>query len=133
MMRLTVGVVLLLCAPGISSPAAFGQSSRDGRLIITVVDPSRAVIPSATVTVVGVDDTTKKTVIAPTKTSEKGMVTFERLVVGRYSIQAEFPGFQMGLLRDVRVRSGDNKHVLVLPLEKFATEIIVDPENWTVG
>ena len=130
MMRLTVGVVSLLCALGISSPAAFGQGSRDGRLIITVVDPSGAVIPSATVTVVGVDDTTKKTVIAPTKTSVKGMATFERLVAGRYSIQAEFTGFQMGLLRDVRVRSGDNRHVLVLPLEKFATEITVgrDPQ-----
>ena len=38
------------------------------RLIVTVVDPSGAVIPDATVTLVGVDDATKAVVIAPVKT-----------------------------------------------------------------
>ena len=31
----------------------------------------------------------------------------------------------MGLLRELRLKAGDNKHVLVLPLEKFTEEVTV--------
>ena len=130
MMRRTVPAALALLMSGLGSSSAFGQAARDARLIVTVVDQTRAVIPGATVALVGLDEATKKATFTPLKTSDKGIATFERLAPGRYSIQAEFPGFQLGLLRDVRLRSGDNRHVLVLPLEKFAAEITVgrDPQ-----
>ena len=57
------------------------------------------------------------------------MVTFERLIPGRYSIAAEFEGFDQGLLRDVRLRPGDNKHVVVLPLKNMAESVTVGGEN----
>jgi uncharacterized protein YggE len=65
---LAAGVLL----SGLTAPAAIAQAAK-GRLIVTVVDPSGAVIPDATVTLVGVDDATKTAATAPIKTSDKGM------------------------------------------------------------
>ena len=70
--------------------------------MVTVSDPSGAVIPDATVTIVGLDDALKSVTIPPAKTVASGTATFEGLTPGRYSIKAEFPGFELGLLRDVR-------------------------------
>jgi len=111
--------------------ASAHAQAREGRLLITVVDPSNAVIPNATVAVVGIDATTKKVSIAPVKTSDRGIATVDHLPPGRYSVTGEFPGFELGLLRDLRVRAGDNKHVLVLPMKKLAEEITVgrDPQQ----
>ena len=97
-----------------------------GNLIVTVVDPSAAVIPEATVTLVGVDDATKATTVSPAKTTAKGMVTFDALLLGRYSIRAEFPGFEPGLLPDVRINRGDNKHVVVLKIQNLSESLTVE-------
>jgi len=103
----------LLAILTLSSPVALAQQARDSRLIVTVVDQSGGIIPNATVTVVGLDETTKKKTIPPAQTSEKGLATFTGLTPGRYSIQAEFPAFDLGLLRDQRLKAGDNKHGVV--------------------
>ena len=94
---------------------ALAQAPR-ARLMVTVVDPSGAVIPEAEVTLVGLEDATKAAAVAPAKTTDKGIATIENVAPGRYSIQASFPGFELGLVRDVRLRGGDNKHVVVLPI-----------------
>ena len=69
--------------------------------------------------------------LAPIKTSDKGAATIESVPPGRYSIQAAFPGFELGLLKEVRLRSGDNKHVVVLPIKKMESEVTVgrDAQN----
>ena len=77
---------------------AFAQQPRDGRLIVTVIDPSGAVIPGATVTVTGIEDVTKAAAVAPAKTSDKGVATIDPLTPGRYAIHAEFPGFETSAL-----------------------------------
>jgi hypothetical protein len=128
-----VGFILLslLLALGLSSQASLAQTPpADGRLIVTVVDQSGAVIPGAVVTVVGLEDATKKKAVLPVKTTEKGIATVQSLALGRYSVQAEFPGFELGLLRDLRIKAGDNKHVVVLPLAKLAESVTVgrDPQ-----
>ena len=96
-----------------------------GRLIVTVVDPSGAVIPGATITIAGVDDVTKAEPLAPAKTTDKGIATIDGLRQGRYAIQAEFPGFEPGTLGDVRVRRGDNKHVVVLAIKRMEESVDV--------
>jgi carboxypeptidase family protein len=101
------------------------QGKRDGRLIVTVVDPSGAVIPGATVAITGLDDLTKEVPIVPTKTTDKGIAAIDSLLPGRYAIQAEFPGFEAGTLRDVRVRRGDNKQVVVLAIKRMEESIDV--------
>ena len=114
-------VLILIC----SVAPAHAQSTRDGRVQVTVVDQSGGVVPGATVTLVGLETPTQAQA-APTATSgDNGIAVFERVVLGRYSVRAEFPGFDLGLLRDIRVRAGEQKHVIVLPLAKLEQNVTV--------
>ena len=61
------------------------------------------------------------------------MATFESLLPGRYSISATFPGFDVGLLRDVRVNRGDNKHIVVLPLKNLSESVNVARDGQSVA
>jgi hypothetical protein len=97
--------------------------------MVTVSDPSGAVIPAATVTVVALEAASKAAAVPPAKTRDNGTVTFEGLLPGRYSITAEFAGFDPGMLRDVRVSRGDNKHMVVLPLKNMTESVTVGGEN----
>jgi hypothetical protein len=108
-----------------SGAAQAQTSAQRGKLIVTVADPSGGIIPEATVTLVGVDPATRAATVPPAKTTDKGLATFDDLVLGRYSIRAEFSGFEMGLLRDIRVNRGDNKHIVVLPLKNMAESVTV--------
>jgi hypothetical protein len=123
-------VLLLILIPSLTA----AQTVRPvARVILTVVDPSGAIVADATVNVVGLEDATRAAVPKPMKSSEKGVVTLESLPPGRYSFQAEFPGFDLGLLRDVRVRAGDNRHVIVLPLKKMQDAVTVGTDKQAVG
>ena len=93
--------------------------------MVTVVDASGAVVPGATVTVSGLDDGARAPAFPPATSSDKGVATIERLLPGRYSIKAEFPGFELGVLPEVRIRRGDNRHVIVLPLKKMEESVTV--------
>ena len=117
-------------APAVNAGQAAAPRAR---AIVTVVDQSGAVVPDATVTLVGLEDATKASTIAPVKSSDKGIATIENLIPGRYSIQAEFPGFELGLLTEIRLRSGDNKHVVVLPIKKVETEVTVGRDAQAVA
>ena len=114
----------LLVAMAIPSLAA-AQTTQDGRLIVTVVDSSGAVIPGASVTISALDDGARAATFAPVTTSDKGIATVDGLLPGRYRIRAEFPGFDIGGLPEVRVRRGDNKHVVVLPLKRMEESVTV--------
>jgi len=127
-LSLTV-VALLTQTPQVDAQPA----SQTGTLVVTVVDPSGLVIPNAVVTAVGVDEATKKIVIAPVKSSEKGIATFDRLPLGRYTVGGEFPGFEIGAIRDLPLKAGANKHVLVLPMAKMTEEITVGRDPQTVA
>ena len=100
------------------------QAAR-ARLIVTVVDPSGAIVPDTSVTVVALDPGASASPIPAVKSTDKGIATVENLAPGRYSVTATFPGFELGLLKDIRLRSGDNKHVVVLPIQKMQTEVTV--------
>src|SRR4030095_8090023 len=54
-----------------------------------------------------------------------GIATIPALAPGRYSVKAEFSGFDPGLLKDVRVRPGDNRHVIVLIIPKVHESVNV--------
>ena len=99
------------------------QTPRDVRLAVTVVDQTGAVIQNATVTVT--PSTDPKTPVAPVQTGEKGVATLQGLSPGRYSIHAEFSGFEPRLLKDVSLKAGDNKHVVVLALQGVQDSVTV--------
>jgi hypothetical protein len=127
-MRLLTSLAVFTGVLSIAAVASAQSPAGRARLIVTVSDPSGAVIPAATVTVVPlepVDGAAERTAT----TLEAGSATFEGLVPGRYSIGAVFPGFDPGLLRDVRVNRGDNKHVVVLALQNLAESVTVGGTN----
>jgi hypothetical protein len=121
-------VVRLLFSLALCASPLFAQATRDGKLLVTVVDQTKAVIPDATVTVTGLDEA-MKTALAPVKTSEQGVATIAGLPPGRYMITAEFPGFEPGLLKEVRVRNGDNKHVVVLAIQGLQDSVTVSRDR----
>ena len=64
--------------------------------------------------------------MAPVTTAESGIATVERLKAGRYTIQAEFPGFEAATVRDVRVgATGNVRRTIVLPIKKVAEDVTV--------
>jgi hypothetical protein len=101
------------------------QTARDGRVQVTVVDQTGGVVPGATVTLVGLETPTQAQAAPTATTAENGIAVFERVVLGRYSVRAEFPGFDLGLLRDIRIRAGEQKHVVVLPLARLEQNVTV--------
>jgi hypothetical protein len=115
---------LAACLVAFSANVA-AQTGQDGRLIVTVVDSSGAIVQGAIVTVAALDDGARAATFAPMTTSDKGVAAIDRLLPGRYRIQAEFPGFEIGVLPEVHVHRGDNKHVVVLPLKKLEESVTV--------
>ena len=104
---------------------AFAQPAATGTLKVTVVDPSNAVVNGATVTLTAAEDATKGTAIAPATTADSGVATIASLKPGRYTVQAEFPGFETRVLADVRIKPGENKQVAVLQLPKLEQSVTV--------
>ena len=110
---------MTLPVPAWRPPPLSAQAPRDASLQVTVVDETRGVLPGATVTLAGIEASNKAAVIAPQVTGPQGQVKFENLAPGRYAITAEFSGFQTRTLPDVRIRSGENKQVLMLPIDRL--------------
>jgi hypothetical protein len=100
---------------------------------VTVVDETRGVLPGATVTLAGVEASNKAAVIEPASTSTQGLVKFENLAPGRYAIKAEFSGFQTRTLPDVRIRSGENRQVVVLPIDRVMSSVTVERDRQTAA
>ena len=115
-------VVILLAALGVAPASAQSQA----RLIVTVVDPSGAVIPNATVTVtVTSQDAGSGREIAPVLTSPAGVATFDALTPGRYIVGAAFPGFETVTVPDLRLRQGEIRRSITLPIKKVAEDLTV--------
>jgi hypothetical protein len=120
------GSVIVACLSAVSIPApAAAQPARETRMLVTVIDQTNAVIPGATVTVLGAEPLTQKAEYPPVLTSPNGLATITGLTPGRYTARAEFQGFFPGVLKEVRVRQGDNRHIIVLLVENFAETVDV--------
>jgi hypothetical protein len=121
--------LVILCVACLAPSHLFAQGDRNAMLLVTVLDETRGVLPGATVTLAGIDATSKSAVIAPAPTSQQGQVRFEALTPGRYSISAAFSGFQTRTLADVRIRSGENRQVLVLPIDRLQSSVTVERDR----
>ena len=102
--------------------------AQEARLLVTVVDQTGAVIPNAVVTAVRVNDPAK-TVLGPVKTTDKGLATLEKLSPAIYTIEVEFPGFEKRIMKDTRLRAGDNKHVAILVIQGLQDSITVERDK----
>ena len=120
--RLVLWGVAVLGAGEIPAEA---QAARNGRLSVTVADQTGAVLPTANVRVVRQDGAAGQAEIPPVVASEQGMAVFADLPEGRYTIEVEFPGFEKGITKDVRVRPGENRQSVVLALQKQEDTVTV--------
>ena len=114
------------------SSFALAQNAGQARLLLTVVDQTGAILPNAVVSAVRLDDPAKA-VIGPVKTNDKGQATLEKLVPGVYTIEAEFPGFEKRVLKDTRLRAGENKHVAVLAIQGLMDSVTVSRDKQTAA
>jgi hypothetical protein len=105
-------------------PDAIAQP-RPPRLIIAVADQTGAVIPGATVTVTGEDGRP----LPPVTTGSDGIATFTGVSAGRYRVLVEFPGFETTTVSDVRVRTGDNRQAVAMPIEKLQDSVTVGQDD----
>src|SRR5262245_7587183 len=121
-------IALWVMSVAMTGSATAQTASRNGRLVVTVTDPNGGVVSGATVTVSGLDDTTKSGVIKPEKTADRGTATIESLLPGRYSVRAEAAGLEPNALKDIRIRPGENKHVIVLALKKIEESVTVSTD-----
>ena len=119
----------MICLCTLAPAALFAQAARDASLQVTVVDETRGVLPGAMVMLAGIDSSNKAALIPPQSTGPQGQVTFGNLTPGRYAIQAEFSGFQTRTLPDVRVRSGENRQVVMLPLDRVTSAVTVERDR----
>ena len=107
-----------------AAPSVSAQQARDGRLIVTVADQTGAIIPGATVSVTLQGQATAPA-IAPVTSTAQGVATFAGLAQGQYTVRAEFAGFEVTTVRDVRVRAGDNRQNVVLAIAKVEDTVVV--------
>jgi hypothetical protein len=115
-------VSLALIIPGV----AVAQPARDARLIVTVIDVTGAILPGATVSVVPEEPSAGPPSTAAA--NDAGVATITGLKLGRYTIRAEFSGFDAGQRTNVRLRAGDNKQQIELALTGFEDTIEVGPD-----
>jgi hypothetical protein len=135
------GLVAICVLGAAGSAAAQAQTSnvelRTSKLLVTVADPSGGVIPGASVTVVP-QDAAARTGVAPAgplkaQTSTAGIATADGLAPGRYTLVVEFPGFETVTVKDHRLRAGENKRTVMLPLKKVAEDVVVGRDKQTAG
>src|SRR4051812_44486496 len=121
-----IALLVALLSFGPPAPSLHGggaQAAKDARVTVTVVDQTGAVIQNAKVTVIA--SPAAGAPIEPAVSNDKGIAAVTGLAPGRYTIQAEFPGFETRILKDVQVKAGDNKHVAVLAIQGLQDSVTV--------
>ena len=121
-------VVMLLIA-ALTAADGLAQTDRSASVLVTVVDETRAVIPGATVTIAGIEAANKAAKIPAATTGPQGQARIDNLAPGRYTITAEFAGFQTRSLPDVRIRAGENRQALMLPIERLQSDVTVSRDR----
>ena len=100
---------------------------------MTINDTTGGSLPTATVTVTGLEPANRAVKITPRQTTTSGIVIFDALAPGRYAVVAEFTGFETSPPREVRVRAGDNRVTIVLGLARLEDAVIVGRDQQVAG
>jgi hypothetical protein len=119
--RATSVLITLVLLAGICVGQA--KSARDASLEVIVRDPSGALIHNARVQVFknGKREST-------TQTNERGEARFNRVVVGRYQVHVEAPGFKSGDIDTLELHAGLNRTEVTLEIEPIKADVEVSEE-----
>ncbi len=123
---ISIGLAVALI---MASPSPARAQLRRSRLVVTVADQSGAVIPNARVSLTGQDASTQAIPIAPAMTNGVGQAILDGLAEGRYTIQAEFDGFETAVVRDVRVRGEESRRRITLQIKKLDEAVTVSRDR----
>ncbi len=116
-------VVLLLLAGGLTT--ATSAQERPGSLTVTVYDTTGAAIAATSVNLTAPDGA-----ITSQLADEKGSVTFQTLLPGKYAIVAEFPGFEPNAAAELQVRAGrTTKQDITLDIAGFVEQVDVEQDT----
>ena len=122
MTKLLRALAACLCVLVCATRAFAQQAPIDGRLLLTVTDPSGGVLPGATVTVVSLEPAAKTTAPTVVYANKDGVATVEHLAPGRYAAVVEMDAFEPVKIAEIRIRTGDNKRtqpLALLPSRRF--------------
>ncbi len=134
MTRVVLALALILSSFVVpATTRAQNRTTRVGRLIVTVKDITGGAIPTATVTVTGAETANRELKLTPQQTTLSGIATFSELPPGRYSVVAEFTGFETSRPREVRVSAGDTSFQIVLALARLQDEVVVGRDQQVAG
>ena len=86
-------------------------------------------LTGARVSITALDTGGKEAAIPSATTGPQGQARFESLAPGRYALSAEFPGFQSRTLPQVRIRGGENRQVLILPIDRLQSSVTVERDR----
>jgi len=134
-MRRVTGWVLVVCLLAAGAVILQAQAApRRSRLIVTVVDQSGAVFPQVPVTVTRSDAPAAPAPVpqvpaAPALTNGVGIAVVEGLAEGRYTIHAEFDGFDPVDVKDVRVRGNETRRTVTLRIRKQEETVTVSRDR----
>ena len=126
---MTFGLVRLTLAACLAALPVSAQTAQTGTLRVTVVDPSNAVVVGATVSVTGAEPATSAVKVEPVRSSDTGVAIIANLAPGRYTVLAEFPGFETRTLPEVRIRPGENRQVALLTISKLEASVTVGQDK----
>jgi hypothetical protein len=115
--RVVLMILAALLVAGVS--AATAQTPSNGRLVVTVIDQTGGVIPSAPVTLTPQDAGLPGAGAHIVATSPVGVAAIDGLVPGRYTLQVESPGFETAVIRDLRIRTGETRRTVLLQIAKL--------------
>jgi hypothetical protein len=122
-------VIWLTAVLALVARTAAAQTPRDGRVVVTVADQTGGVLPGATVTLVREDPPGGAGTPTTVPASAEGVATFAAVSPGRYTITAEFGGFETRTLTNVRVRAGDNRQSVSLAIQRLETDVVVGQDK----
>lgn len=125
-----IGCLVLV---GMCPAVAGAQTAHDAKLTVSVVDQTGGILPTATVTVTGQELATQQQAVKPVAASDKGVAVFDSLAPGLYTLQADMAQFATAIVKDVRLKSGDNKRTIVLSLKTISESVTVTEDKQTTG
>jgi Carboxypeptidase regulatory-like domain/TonB dependent receptor-like, beta-barrel len=112
----------IVCALLAMLPSASSAQAVYGSIQGSVKDPSGAVLPGVTVTIVSLARQTTDSVV----TNESGLFVKERLLPGEYKVQAELSGFKLAVVPRVDVNIDTQTPVeFVLQVGQISDEVTV--------
>ena len=105
-MRMRKCVLMLAIVLSMLPASAFAQRT-NAAVRGTVTDPSKAVVPGATVTITGTDTGLTRTTV----TNADGVYSVSELPVGRYTISVELQGFKTATRTDIALNVADDRKI----------------------